>query len=213
MDSFLRLYSLYRSLARWRIALQVYKSAPIKWKACLWGTKTLFVWFAASQFIFWPAWPHFVAMLLSACGWAWSFDRARRAAFAEQYRVYRERMKYFERDYQHVRYLEFRNKLQSGSYAGSLIDALAFLDEHIETDSQSPVAAHPFFSATLAGALAILGGAAGQWHAKYIIGTLLFLLVALYFSYMVLGTLQTPQADLKEFKRFLLWARDEQIET
>lgn len=213
MDSFVRIYKIYRAVSRSWAARHIYGRASGPWRFGLWSTKVAFVWFAGAQFYFVPAWAHFFAMLLSASVWGFCFDRARRAAFADKYRLYPERIKYFERDYQYLRYLEFRERLQSGSYAGSIEDALKFLNEQIDTDSQTAIAAHPVMTVLIGTLLAIVGAAAGQWQAKFIIYTLLTLLVGMYFSAMILGMLQTKQADLKEFKRFLLWAKSEQIET
>jgi hypothetical protein len=212
MDSFVRLYALYKSITRWRIVVHVYGHAGFPWKPIMWIGKLLFVLFAGLQFFFNPPMLYFALMLLSACIWAWSFGRSRRSAFAEQYRLYPERIRYFAYDYQYIRYLQFRDKLQD-SFSGSIADALSFLNKQIETDSRTAISAHPVMSFLVASALAILGGAAGQWPAKYIIAILFLLIACLYFLYMVLGVLHTRQSDLKEFKRFLLWAEDEQLET
>lgn len=212
MDSFVRIYSLYRSITRWRIAVEIYQRAAAKWKFCLWGGKAVFAFSAVAQFFFAPWEGYFFCLLTSACLWAWSFDRSRRSAFANFYHLYPERMKYFEKDYQYIRYLHFREKLQNGRYSGSVEDALSFLNEQIDTDSQTPISSHSIITFLIASAMAILGGAAGKWQTKYIVATLLALMVSLYFVSAVLGVLQTRQADLKEFKRFLMWARDEQPE-
>ncbi|GHC87071.1 hypothetical protein GCM10007320_33290 [Pseudorhodoferax aquiterrae] len=213
MDSFLRLYRIYRTVSRSWVARQIYKRATFGWKVGLWIGVLGFLVFAVSQFYYRPMGAHFAAMLLSACAWGFCFDRARRSVFAEEYRLYPERINYFQRDYQYLRYLEFRSRLQSGPYVGDIGDAIDFLGRHIETDSQNAISSHPLMAVLIGTLLSVLGAAAGQWQAKYIVYTLLGLLVTMYFSAMVLGMLQTKQADLREFKRFLLWAADEPNES
>ncbi|MYM66049.1 hypothetical protein GTP45_04245 [Pseudoduganella sp. FT55W] len=191
--------------------MQIYRHAKFRWKLCLWGGKCLFALCSVLQFFLQPLWLYFVSMLLSACLWAWSFDRTRRSEFVEQDRLYPDRVTYFAHDYQYIRYLQFREKLQS-SYTGSVGDALLFLNELIDTDSKTSTATHPVMSFFLGATLAVLGGAAGQWDAKYVVATLLFLVVGWYIFYMILCVVPTRQSHLKEFKRFLLWAKDEQLE-
>lgn len=209
MDSFLRLYALYKSITRLAIARMIYGNASRYWKMLLWGSKALFVFFAVAQFVCVYSEACFAAMVGSACLWAWAFHRSRQSAFAEQHRLYSERIKYFERDYQYIRYLFFKQQLSVGTYRGDVSDALTFLDEQISTDSQTSISSHPLVAFILAAMLAVLGGAAGSWSARYAVGAILFLLVVWYFATMLLGTLRTKQSDLKEFKRFLLWARSD----
>lgn len=213
MDSFLRLYAIYRSVPRWKVAFSIYQGTSTRLKWLLWSTKALFAVFASLQFFLVPNWPYFLLMLAAACVWGWSFYKARKSAFAHEYATHPERMKFFERDYQYVRYLRFREKLNVDADTQSIQEALSFLLEQIEADSRLPISSHPVITFFLAAAFAVLGGAAGQWPAKYTLASLLILLVLLYFSYMILGSLNTKQSDLKEFKRFLLWARDGQPET
>jgi hypothetical protein len=211
MDSFVRLHALYRSVTRWQIIAQIYRHATLRWKLGLWGGKFLFALCAILQFLLQPWWFYFISMLLSSCLWAWSFEWSRRAEFSELYRVYSDRLSYFSLDYQYIRYLRFREKLQS-SYTGSVDDALLFLNEQIDTSSKTAVSSHPVISFLLGAAVAVFGGAVVQWPAKYIAATLLFLVACAYIFYIALGALKTPQSDLKEFRRFLLWARDEPLE-
>ena len=114
--------------------------------------------------------------------------------------------------FQYVRYLQFREKLNGVASGQDIQGALAFLSEQIQSNSVPPVSSHPVITFLFAAIFAILGSAAGHWPAKYTVASLLILLVLLYFSYMILGVVNTTQSDLKEFKRFLLWARDERPE-
>ena len=212
MDSFLKLYGLYRSVPRWKVALSIYQGASSRLKWLLWSTKAFFAVFASLQFILTPNWPYFLLMLAAACAWGWLFYKARKSAFSHEYSAHPERMKYFERDYQYVRYLQFREKLNGVASRQDIQGALAFLSEQIQSNSVPPVSSHPVITFLFAAIFAILGSAAGHWPAKYTVASLLVLLVLLYFSYMILGAVNTTQSDLKEFKRFLLWARDEEPE-
>lgn len=209
MDSFLRLYKIYYSTSRWEIAIRIYTKAEQIYKVILWLTKLLFIALALIGFLSSDWHPYFLAMLIVSAIWMWAFSKARTLVFAEEYRLYPERIKYYSKDFQYIRYLTFHEKFDKETFAGDLEDAIKFLDGQIGTDSHSSVASHPLISFSLATILAVIGGAAGQWKAEYIVTVMLVLVIALYFSYVVIGITRTPQSDLKEFKRFLLWAHDE----
>lgn len=210
MDSFLRFYAVYRSITTWQVGRIVYRDTSTFWKVLLWTTKAMFVALAVIYFIVKPWQWMLIPLTAVAFGWGAFFNRARKVAFRKFYRLYPERIRYFERDHQYLRYLLFREKLESGSFAGSPEDAISFTNSQIDTDANSPVASHPFVSISLATLLAVLGGAAGQWDGKTVGMIIYVLLIVLYFSWVVLGFTRTPQSRLKEFKRFMLWARDEQ---
>lgn len=212
MDSFIRIFAIYRQTSRRWAAAYVYRRASVRWKIILWSTKIAFAAFAILQFMLTPDWPYLLALWLSACLWAFCFDRSRRAAFSSEYRLYPERIKYFARDYQYLRYLEFKRRLYQGPYAVDVDEALRFLEDQLSTDSQGSIASHPVMTVLVGTLLAVLGAAAGQWPAKDLIYTLAGTVMALYFSAMVLGMLQTKHSDLRELKRFLLWAKHEQAE-
>ena len=148
-------------------------------------------------------------MLFAATIWAWSFSKARTNAFQDFYRLYPDRIKYYEKEYQYIRYLWFRHHVARSSYAERVNDALGHLSNQIETDSNSPVSSHPFISVSIGTLLAIIGGAAGQWNAKVVTLMVLSLVLVVYFAYMVIGITRAPLADLKEFKRFLLWMKED----
>lgn len=211
MDSFLRLYKIYYSTSRWQIAVRIYTETKHTYKIILWLTKLLFIALAITGLLI-PHWhPFFWAMIIVSGVWMWAFSKARAVVFAEEYRLYPERIKYYGKDFQYIRYLTFRKKLGKEMFAGNLEDAIKFLNGQIETDSHSSVASHPLISFSLAAILAVIGGAAGQWKAEYIVTVILVLVMILYFSYVVIGITRTPQSDLKEFKRFLLWVNDEKL--
>lgn len=209
MDSFLRLYKIYHSISRWQIAVRIYGEAANTYKFILWLTKLIFIALVLTGFFVTDWHPFFWAMLIISAIWMWAFSKARAVVYAEEYQLYPERIRYYGKDFQYIRYLTFREKLDKEKFAGDLEDAIKFLDGQIETDSHSSIASHPLISFSLAAILAVIGGAAGQWKAEHIVIVIFVLLTALYFSYMVIGITRTPQSDLKEFKRFLLWAHDE----
>lgn len=209
MDSFLRLYTIYRSISNWKIIVRIYSEAALFFRVLMWLAKLAFIIFAGMA-IFAPSWhPFSVVILVPAIIWAWSFSKARAEVFSDFYRLYPDRIKYFGKDYQYIRYLIFRERLELDSFTGNVMDALAFLDDHLDTESHSSATSHPFISVTLGTLLAIVGGVSGSWSANYAVIAILTLILILYFSYIILGFTRTPQSDLKEFKRFLLWARNE----
>lgn len=213
MDSFLHLHAIYLSASRWKVIARVYTESKIGWRFMMWATKVLFLGFAAFG-LFASSWhPFFVAAFAVELAWAVSFHKARLEVFAELYCLYPERLKYFTKNYQYIRYLAFKESLESNSLIGSVREALEFVDSHIDVNPRPPITSHPFIVFTLGAVLAVLGGAAGQWQAQYVAITIMVLATLLYFSYMILDLTRTPTSDLKEFRQFLLWARNEYPET
>lgn len=209
MDSFLRLHALYLLTSRWQVVVRIYKEAPLPMQAIMWIAKLAFI--ALSVFgLLASSWHlFFVLIVLVVAIWMFTFSKARANVFAELRRVYPERIKYFAKDYQYIRYLEFKERLESKGFAGSIDDALAFIQGHREMGTHPPITSHPFMLITSGAFLAILGGAAGKWDEKYLVAALLSLAILFYFSYMVIDISRTPTSDLREFKRFLHWAQND----
>lgn len=209
MNSFLRLYAIYRSVTRWQIVVRVYSESKPLWKMALWSTKLAFATLAATGF-FAPSWrPFFLGLVVAAVAWTWSFSKARAEVFSDTYRLYPEQIRYFGMNYQYLRYLAFKEKLKSNELLGSVLGALAFVDSQLETDSRTSISSHPLITLLLGAILAVLGGAAGQWNAEYVTAAILAMGTITYFSYMMLDVARSQESGLKEFKRFLLWAKDE----
>lgn len=213
MDSFLRLHALYLLTSRWQVVVRIYKESPLPMQAIMWVAKLTFIalsvlWLLASS---WQI--YFVLIVFVAAIWMLAFSKARANVFAELRRLYAERIKYFAKDYQYVRYLAFKERLESKGFAGSIDDALAFIEGHNEMGTHPPITSHPFMLLTSGAFLAILGGAAGKWDEKYLVAALLSLAILFYFSYMVIDITRTPTSDLREFKRFLHWAQNDRSET
>jgi hypothetical protein len=108
MDNFLRLYAIFRTVPRWKVAVSIYKETPKRLKWQLWVAKALFLVFAALQYFLSPAGLYFFLTLLAACAWGVSFHKSIKTVFASEYENYPERMKYFVKDYQYLRYLQFK---------------------------------------------------------------------------------------------------------
>lgn len=211
MDSFIRIFAIYRGASRAWAASYTYKYASLKWRIALWLTKLGTAMFITLEFALTSRWP-FLFVILSTCTWIFCFDRSRESAFALQHRLYPERVSYFRHDHRYLRYLEFRRRLEQGTYVGDINDALRFLSEQIESNSQSSIAAHPVIATLTGSLLVVLGAVASQWSIEHLVDTLLSIAIILYFAAITLGLIQTRQADLKEFKQFLLWAKHEQID-
>jgi hypothetical protein len=57
--------------------------------------------------------------------------------------------------------------------------------------------------------LAILGGAAGQWNSILSVKVVVLLVLAAYVSFIVLDAFKDSQPGISEFKKFLLWAKED----
>lgn len=88
--------------------------------------------------------------------------------------------------------------------------ALDFLEAQLETDNRNVVFPSRVNHLLLGAFLAVLGGAVGQWSSEVAVSLLVVLIISLCFSFLVTGNLHSKQAGLKEFKRFLLWAKNEE---
>ncbi|MFL9863610.1 hypothetical protein PQR67_05450 [Paraburkholderia fungorum] len=171
----------------------------------MWAMKVLFLVIAPFGF-FASSWhPFFMALLVITAILAVSFHKARSEVFAELYRLYPEPMRYFSKNYQFIRYLSFRKRLEVDSLAGRVKEALAFADTLNDPRPRSPITSHPLITFMLGAVLAILSGVAGQWSMKYVVGVILVLMLMVYFACVILDATQRPTSDLKEFRQFLLW--------
>lgn len=210
MDSFLRLHAIYLLTSRWQVVVRIYKESRLSIKIVMWAAKFAFIALtilgslASSWHIF------FALIVIVTVTWMFAFNKARMNVFSELRFLYPERLRYFAKDYQYIRYLEFRGRLESIGFAGSIDDALAFIEGHIEVGTHPPITSHSFALLTSGAFLAILGGAASKWDEKYLAAALLVSGLLFCFSYVVIDITRTPTSDLREFKRFLHWAKDEQ---
>ncbi len=209
MDNFLRLHTIYLSASRWEVIARIYREASAHWRIMMWATKAIFFGLATYWFFTSSWYPLFMATIAAAGIWAYSFHKARSEVFAGLHQTYPEQLRYFRKDYQYIRYLTFKERLESSSLIGGARDALAFVNSQIDVNPRSPITSHPFFTFTLGVFLAVIGGAAGQWAEEYVVGAITILVVILYFSYMILELARTPSSDLVEFRQFLLWASNE----
>lgn len=211
MDSFIRLYALYREASRWSVVKQIYSKSSNKLKFLLWFTKFLFL-IAIVFFYIENASPLIFFILISILMiWAFFVLRATKSAYRSYYTLYPERIKYYSKEYQYIRYLDFKENLTSGSFRGDIDDALNHLEGQISSDSDSPIFSHPIISILITIIIATIGSITGKWEANTIAWVIFSLSMILYFSYMLLGLTKTSLASLKEFKRFLLWAKEDVI--
>lgn len=212
MNSFIELYKLYRDITRWKILRQIYNNCSKPQKLGMWLVKILFsctaIWVLVT-----PE-PSFAFLLLPPQLWLWAyiFTSARKAAFAPYYSQYPDCIEYYGKGYQYIRYLEFKTSLKNGNGISvkKLDAALKHLDEQIETEFNSPISSHPFMSLQIAGLLTLIGGTAADWPKLVTVMTSVSLVVSVYFSYIIIGLTRTPLANLKEFKRFLLWLKEQE---
>jgi hypothetical protein len=207
MDSFLRLHALYLLESRWKVVVHIYKQSPLPMQVIMWGAKLVFITLYVLSLLSTSWRNYYILTVLVGIIWMFTFCKARAIVFAELRRVYPKRIKYFGKDYQYIRYLAFKEQLESKGFAKSIDDALSFIDGHSEMGTNHGITSHPFMLITSGAFLSILGGAAGKWDEKYLLATLLGLAILFYFSYIVIDLSRTPTSNLMEFKRFLHWAK------
>lgn len=209
MDAFLQLRDIYLSMSRWKVIARIYGNSRILFKITMWGTKILFLIVAPLGFVASSWHPYFAALLMISAIWAFSFHKARAEVFDELYRTRPKPMKYFSKNYQYIRYSEFKKNIETNFLTERAREALLFANTINDPHSRSPITSHPLITFMLGAILAILSGAAGRWPMKYTIDGIMILMFSVYFLCMVLDITQTPTSDLKEFRLFLLWASEQ----
>jgi hypothetical protein len=208
MDVFVRLHNIYNSSTRWDVIKQIYAQANGLVKTTLWGCKITFVAFLIALicvghiFLFW-------FMLVGAIIYFATFSYARKASFTTLNNAYSSRMKLFSKNYQYVRYEKFKDKIQTEGLVGGIDEAIRFASYQSELESPSRVSSHPIFAYQIAIILAILGGAAGQWNSILSVKVVVLLVLAAYVSFIVLDAFKDSQPGISEFKKFLLWAKED----
>jgi len=171
--------------------------------------KILFFCIASFWFIASSWYPFFAALLITTSIWAILFQKARSEVFAELNRLHPNPMKYFSKNYEYIRYLEFKKIIEARALTGRIKEATTFLNTLSVPHPRQPIMAHPLITLMLGAVLAILGGAAGQWPMKYVAGGIIALVFIIYITCLILDVKQTPTSDLNEFRRFLQWTSEQ----
>ena len=206
MDSYMFFLNIYRKYSNYKIARAVYRNGGRLATVGLW--LGMFVFFAAgvTQFFFDKHFAPFLLLML--CGgalWGVSFQRALRKYVSTIPGLPEDKANLFRMNYQYIRFHLFAAEVKEAKREGDAGAAFAFINGLLETEHSPSVWSNPFVATMVAVALAVLGGAAGSWDAKYVAGTICFSIVAVYFASMFLAVRTTKEAEAKELKRFLLW--------
>jgi hypothetical protein len=138
MDNFLRLYAIYRTVPRWKVGVGIYKEAPKRLKLQLWVAKALFLIFAVLQYYLPTEEFYFFITIVAACVWGMSFHKSIKIVFACEYEMYPEQMKYFGRDYQYLRYLQFKEKIIGVINKQSIEETIRFVFRAFRCRYQAP---------------------------------------------------------------------------
>lgn len=208
MDTFIRLYNIYQSSTRWSIVKQIYKQSSTLRKIILWALKIASVlFFLATMFIessifFWLLTVTLIVYFLT-------FYYTRTASFSYLSRRYPERVKFFLRNFQYIRYEEFKEGCESANLVGNIDEALRFVNYELDYAKPTHVSSQPIFATQIAVILAIVGGAAGQWNPQLTVKIISLLILFAYVTFLVLDALKDSQPGMSEFKKFLLWAKED----
>jgi hypothetical protein len=143
--------------------------------------------------------------------WGCAFALARKRSLAAEYAQYSSRIKHYDLGYQYIRFLGFYGALVSGGRLSAIDGALNHLQDRLDTESSISMLSNAVLASLMTIIVAVVGGAAGQWSAQIITTVLMSLAFLLYFAYSILALLRTGPSNLKEFRRFLLWAKEESM--
>jgi hypothetical protein len=218
VDHFLTMYAVYLKCSPSKVAARVYKQS-FGWQRIAVFGSTAGVILGAATALFGAASDStdsgwfllFLAFLAFSAVWGWSFDRARAQVYGHLYQDFPAQMKHYWRDYQYVRYRLLLEEL-GGTLSPAAVDsAVHHIDVELQTRSDSPISNHPFIAICVASTLAIVGAAAGGWSPLVLTSVVVVLLTLVCLGYVVLALRPSTVGRLTEFKRFLLWARDERV--
>lgn len=207
MDSFLRLYKEYYSVSAWALLRPAYVGGSAGANAWTWISLLLVV-IAGGVIIYFKPGP-WATMPFGLVTWIWVAEhfRAIERTYQRFYAAHADRLRFYGKDYQYLRYCLFKERISSGQFMGSIDDALAHVDTELQTETSTPVSSHPFFAGAIALLFGIVGGSVGAWQAEVTALTIVWLVVIVAFTYMLLSLSRTPASRLKEFRRFLLWLK------
>lgn len=208
MDSYIFFLKVYKKYSTFRIARNIYGNGDRLATVGLWLGKFIFAAAGVMYFFFFSQkqWAPSMLLMLSGGGlWGISFQRALRRYVSTIQGVSQDKANLFRLNYQYLRYHLFAEEVKAAKQEGDAGKALVFINGLLETEHSPSVWSNPFVATMVAVALAVLGGAAGTWDAKYVIGTICFSIVAVYFASVFLATRMTKEAEAKELKRFLFW--------
>ena len=204
MDSFLRLYKLYYAISVWSILKPVYFG---RFQFGLWASLTALL-VSAGSLIYLRA-GLWVTIPFCLVAWVWMSQhfKAVELHYERYYSVNKDRLDFYGKDYQYLRYCVFQEKLIEEQFLGNLDDAIAHVEVELETEVSTVISSHPFLAGGMALLFGIVGGSVGAWKAETTILTVAWLFVIVVIGYMFLSASKTPSIRLKEFKRFLCWLR------
>lgn len=211
MDSFLHLYDIYLSITRRQIVKRIFVDSLSRPKAALWITSALFLGTCLTLIVLRPSNYWLLVLVIVFPIWAWSLELARKSAFPDAYLKERLRARFYRKNYQYLRYCFFRDRITQAGSTEQVNDALRHLEEKLETEVTASQIAHPFISTMIAISIGIVTASAGTWSMEITIMSVLVTLAILYFSFAFIDLSMTPSNRLKEFKRFLLWLKEEQV--
>ena len=207
MDSFLRFYKEYYSISAWSLLRPAYIGTSAGARAWTWISLLLVV-IAGGSILYLKPGP-WATVPFGLIAWLWVVEhfRAIERTYERFYAIHSDRLRFYGKDYQHLRYCLFKERISNGQFLGRLNDALAHVDTELQTETSTPISSHPFFAGIMALLFGIVGGSVGAWQAEITALTVVWLIVIVCFTYMLLSLSRTPTSRLKEFRRFLLWLK------
>lgn len=210
MKSFFQLYDLYNLASAGKVARMIYTKATPTLKKFLWAAKfsffvswLLFIVRDNEEFFFCTA-------MFSAFVWFVSFFRARYKFSLTSYPSYQREIKFYEKNYEYIRYLQFSDSLDQSVSTHDVDAALDHLNTELSTYS-APISiftSHPWLYPLATILVALFSAAASEWN-KDVIGIAMLVIVFLCIVIVTFNGVSRSRFDrLKEFQRFLMWKKN-----
>lgn len=208
MDNFIRLYDIYTSCTRWNVIKQAHGRASSLKKIILWSCMIALVPLVPTSILTDAPILSWLIIALFTIYFV-TFHYAKKDSYHLLETAHSRRVKLFSGNHQYIRYEEFKEKCQREGLVADIDESLRFVDYELGLSQTERVSAQPVLGLQIGLILAILGGAAGQWDTILTVRVIAILVVSAYFTYAVLDALKGSQPGMGEFKKFLLWVREE----
>ena len=214
MECYIKLFQIYLEVGTRHILKEIYFTDIFPKKKMLWVSSILMVVTAVVMFV-WFRERGWVSLPIIAVGamWAHYFWGALISQFSRYYEVEstKKKLSFYGEGYEYLRYLFFKEKATAnGNNIQSCIDdALKYLDIALSTEHRTAITGHPFIASMITITFAVIGGSVGLWGGKTIATVSAWLVIILLVGFMFVSVSKGKKGRSLEFKRFLLWLRDD----
>ncbi|MFJ3047869.1 hypothetical protein ACIPEN_18735 [Herbaspirillum chlorophenolicum] len=208
MELFLDYFDAYKKSTRWEIVRATYTNSMLPICGFLWFITVAFVatWVYA-LFNQHQSWMLYVAALLAFLQ-GFSFQAALKNAFTIEYLRHDRELKFFQTNYQYLRYLHFANRVDTNINPLKIDQTISHIEGLLETTPISRLSSSLAIIIPLTVGCSILGSSVTKWE-PWVTNVVLIGIAIFLFLFIFTASLSTNlENQLREFKLFLLWKKE-----